>query len=94
MEKKNNNLKKNNHLYSYSKAWNLLYRYVCLFLRLFYKTIVIEGKDNIPNNSPIIFAPNHQNALMDPLAVLYGSKRQIVFLARADIFLFKNHSHF
>lgn len=51
--------------------------------------IVVEGKEHIPEGGPLIFAPNHQNALMDPLAVLYASGRQIVFLARADIF--RNH---
>jgi 1-acyl-sn-glycerol-3-phosphate acyltransferase len=34
----------------------------------------------------LIFAPNHQNALMDALALLSVSKWQPVFLARADIF--------
>jgi 1-acyl-sn-glycerol-3-phosphate acyltransferase len=48
--------------------------------------MVIEGKENIPKEGPLIFAPNHQNALMDPLAVLFTCFRQIVFLARADVF--------
>jgi hypothetical protein len=34
----------------------------------------------------VIFAPNHQNALMDALAVLFTNKGQNVFLARVDIF--------
>ncbi len=44
------------------------------------------GKEHIPRSGPVIFAPNHQNALMDPLAVLFASGKQTVFLARADIF--------
>jgi 1-acyl-sn-glycerol-3-phosphate acyltransferase len=55
-------------------------------MRLFYRKITVEGKENIPQKGPVIFAPNHQNALMDPLAVLYASRRQTIFLARADIF--------
>ncbi len=35
---------------------------------------------------PVIFASNHQNALMDPLAILFGADQPVYFLARADIF--------
>ena len=66
--------------------WKALAAYIFFLHRLFYQAIVVEGKEKIPGTGPLIFAPNHQNALMDPLAVLYASARQIVFLARADIF--------
>jgi len=49
------------------------------------KTIVI-GKNKIPSDKPILFAPNHQNALSDPMAVLLNTKYQPVWLGRADIF--------
>jgi len=54
--------------------------------RLFYKKIVVEGQENIPTKGPIIFAPNHQNALMDVMAVITTSKRSPYFLTRADLF--------
>jgi 1-acyl-sn-glycerol-3-phosphate acyltransferase len=41
---------------------------------------------NIPEEGPVIFTPNHQNALMDALAIIYSTCRQPVFMARADIF--------
>ena len=44
------------------------------------------GRDNINPEDNLIFAPNHQNALMDALAVLFTLKGQPVFLARADVF--------
>ncbi|MDA3819534.1 MAG: 1-acyl-sn-glycerol-3-phosphate acyltransferase [Candidatus Delongbacteria bacterium] len=47
---------------------------------------MVEGKENIPKNAPVIYAPNHQNALMDPLAIVFTAHQQVVFLARADIF--------
>ncbi|MCF8371734.1 MAG: 1-acyl-sn-glycerol-3-phosphate acyltransferase [Bacteroidales bacterium] len=53
---------------------------------LFYKKVVVLNVDKIPHDSAIVFAPNHQNALMDALAVIFTNKRQPVFLARADIF--------
>ena len=54
--------------------------------RIFYKKIVVENFENIPKNEAFIFSPNHQNALMDALGVIYTSKTQPFFLARADIF--------
>jgi 1-acyl-sn-glycerol-3-phosphate acyltransferase len=54
--------------------------------RVFYRKIIVLGLDNINPDHHLIFAPNHQNALMDALAVLFTHKGQPVFLARADIF--------
>lgn len=67
-------------------GYELLKRYVSLIYRLYYRHIYIRGKENLPKNAPVIFAPNHQNALMDALAVVYAFPGQLVFLARADIF--------
>jgi len=54
--------------------------------RIYYRKIIVVGRENINPESHLIFAPNHQNALMDALAVLFTHKGQPVFLARADIF--------
>ena len=53
---------------------------------VFYRKVIVLGLDNIHPDDHLIFAPNHQNALMDALAVLFTHKGQPVFLARADIF--------
>lgn len=53
---------------------------------VFYRKVIVYGRSNINPTSSTIFAPNHQNALMDALAVLYTHKGQPVFLARSDIF--------
>ncbi|MDR1698879.1 MAG: 1-acyl-sn-glycerol-3-phosphate acyltransferase, partial [Prevotellaceae bacterium] len=74
------------HLYKISRSWAAVGVYVRTLHSLFYKKIAVEGKENIPADCPLIFAPNHQNALMDPLAVLFTARKQTVFLARADIF--------
>lgn len=66
-------------------AYRLLYRYAGFCFRLFYK-VNIQGAENIPTGKPVIFASNHQNALMDALAMLFAAKRPVYFLARADIF--------
>jgi 1-acyl-sn-glycerol-3-phosphate acyltransferase len=53
---------------------------------VFYRKVIVLGRENINPDEPLIFAPNHQNALMDALAVLFTHKGQPIFLARADIF--------
>ena len=72
------------------KNWSLGYEiirsYVRFALWLTHKRIVVTGQNLIPKGKPIIFAANHQNALMDPLAVACTNPHQSVWLARADIF--------
>ena len=66
--------------------YKMLYAYVSVLHRLFYRRLTVIGYEKIPPNTPLIFAPNHQNALMDALAVLFASRNPVVFMARADIF--------
>jgi len=67
-------------------AYALLKPFVKLHFRGYFKRIHILGREHIPRDAPLIFAPNHHNALMDALAVLYALPGQPVFLARSDIF--------
>jgi len=55
-------------------------------IHLYYRKVSIIGAKDVPDTGPIIFAPNHQNALIDALVVLCAKDRQPVFVARADIF--------
>jgi 1-acyl-sn-glycerol-3-phosphate acyltransferase len=73
-------------IYRPSIGYYLLYYYSYLYYHIFYRRVTITGRENIPKNTPVIFAANHQNALMDALAMLYARKGKVVFLARADIF--------
>lgn len=59
---------------------------VAIAHKLYYRRFTVVGYEKIPINVPVIFAANHQNALMDALAVDFASRRSIAFLARADIF--------
>lgn len=52
----------------------------------FYRKVIVVGREYINSGDYYIYAPNHQNALMDALAVLFTQKGQPIFLARADIF--------
>ena len=66
--------------------YELVRMYVRFAFWLSHSKITVAGYKNIPNDKPIIFAPNHQNALMDPLALVCTNRLQTVWLARADIF--------
>lgn len=72
------------------EKWSLGYWFLKQYIKfadwLIHKRIIISGKEKIPRNKPIVFAPNHQNALSDPMAVLLHTRFQPVWLARADIF--------
>ncbi len=64
----------------------ILFAYVSVIHRLYYRRITVVGSGKIPQNVPLIFAPNHQNALMDAFAVMFPIHKHVVFMARADIF--------
>lgn len=77
---------KKKKIQDYDFSYAITKVFVNLFFRQFYRKIHIEGKQNIPRDKRVILAPNHQNALMDALAMLMTQKGQPVFLARADVF--------
>ncbi len=67
-------------------AYRILYTMVAVAHKLYYRRFTVVGYEKIPLGAPVIFAANHQNALMDALAVDFAARRSIAFLARADIF--------
>ena len=69
-----------------SIGYEALRQYVRFAFWLTHKRIVVTGREHIPAGKPIIFAANHQNALMDPLALSCTNPLQTLWLARADIF--------
>lgn len=71
---------------NWSLGYQLLRYYVRFALWLSHKRIVVTGRMQIPHGKPIIFAANHQNALMDSLAIVCSNPSQSVWLSRADIF--------
>ncbi|MFS4467325.1 lysophospholipid acyltransferase family protein [Maribacter sp. 2210JD10-5] len=69
---------------------NALYQLLRLIVKsalyLYYKRIEVHGMVNIPKDKPIIFLPNHQNALLDVLLIVVNCNRKPYFLTRSDIF--------
>ncbi len=76
-----NNIEQKSLGYELLKSWVKLWHN-----RVYYRNFSINNREKIPVNKPLIFTPNHSNALMDALAVLYSENKLFVFLARADIF--------
>ena len=76
-----------NNIEKYSASYAILKVFLTFWHnKIFYRKVIVIGIENINPEHHIIFAPNHQNTLMDALAVLFTHKGQPVFLARADIF--------
>ncbi|MDP3913056.1 MAG: 1-acyl-sn-glycerol-3-phosphate acyltransferase [Bacteroidota bacterium] len=80
------------------KSWSVGYEIIRTYVRfafwLTHQSVVITGRHHIPKAKPVIFAANHQNALMDPLAVVCTNSLQTTWLARADIFKSKSAQSF
>ncbi|MDY0344725.1 MAG: 1-acyl-sn-glycerol-3-phosphate acyltransferase [Lentimicrobium sp.] len=56
------------------------------FFRLFYRRFIVLNRQLVPQGEQLIYASNHQNALMDALAMLFAARKPVAFLARADMF--------
>ena len=65
--------------------YNILKPLENIFFRIFYK-FKYSGLENIPKNKPIVWAPNHTNALIDPVIVAMTMSQKIRFYARGDVF--------
>jgi len=57
-----------------------------LALRIYFRRIEVNGLDNVPRDSPVIFVLNHPNALVDPAFLLCLAPRRVSFLAKAPLF--------
>ena len=60
--------------------------YTDLCVRMSFSEYEVCGRENIPDDGLVIYAPNHCNTLMDALVVLAANRNATAFGARADIF--------
>ena len=70
----------------YDFFYSFLRHYTDLVLKLSYRTIKYVGRERIPQDGAVIYAPNHTNALMDAMVILALDRKPKVYVARADIF--------
>jgi 1-acyl-sn-glycerol-3-phosphate acyltransferase len=68
----------------------MLYALIKVLVRIstavFFKKIVVVGRERLPAHGPAIIAANHPNTLMDPLLVAMLFQQQVGFVANAGIF--------
>ncbi len=55
-------------------------------LKSYYKEIRVKGEENIVKDKAVLFVPNHQNGLIDPLLIGTLCHRKPYYLARSDVF--------
>lgn len=55
-------------------------------MRVFYRSIEVEGLETVPTSGPLILAANHPNTLMDVLLVAMMLDRRVGFIAKATLF--------
>lgn len=79
-------MKKNKRVQDYDFWYDFLRYYVDCVLKLSYRKIRYVGRERIPTDGAVIYAPNHTNTLMDALVILAMDHKAKVFVARADIF--------
>jgi glycerol-3-phosphate O-acyltransferase/dihydroxyacetone phosphate acyltransferase len=51
-------------------------------LHLFFRRIEVEGTEHIPATGPVLFVPNHTNALVDPLVLMVSTHRRVTLTAK------------
>ncbi|MBI3328185.1 MAG: 1-acyl-sn-glycerol-3-phosphate acyltransferase [Nitrospinae bacterium] len=58
-----------------------------LIVRIFFREIVVEGREHLPATGPAIITPNHPNALLDPLVLqVLSPPLRLRFVAKAPLF--------
>jgi len=66
--------------------YRVLHMYLRLGLRFYFRKRIIHGMDRFPEKKPVLIVANHQNAFLDALLIAAVTKRELHFLARADVF--------
>ncbi|MBV8487088.1 MAG: 1-acyl-sn-glycerol-3-phosphate acyltransferase, partial [Planctomycetaceae bacterium] len=51
-------------------------------LHLFFRRIEVEARHNAPPVGPVLFVPNHTNALVDPLVLMTSLRREVTITAK------------
>jgi 1-acyl-sn-glycerol-3-phosphate acyltransferase len=65
----------------------MLIKFFKLVVETFFRNVTVKGFDNLPDSGPVIFTPNHPNALLDPLLLFFlPPVYKIRFVAKAPLF--------
>ena len=66
--------------------YNIILEWARTFLHLYFRRIIVYGKENVPKNVPLIVASNHPSAFMEASVLAIKVGRQIHFMVRGDVF--------
>ena len=62
-------------------------KFLKLVMKIFFKEITVRGVEDLPDSGPVIFVPNHPNALIDPVLLFFlPPVYKIRFVAKAPLF--------
>jgi 1-acyl-sn-glycerol-3-phosphate acyltransferase len=53
-----------------------------LMLKLFFRRLEVQGRGQVPATGPVLFVPNHTNALVDPLVLMITLRRRVTLTAK------------
>lgn len=53
---------------------------------IYFRSISVHGKENLPKDGGVLFSPNHQGAFLDPLLINSMTPRRMTSLTRSDVF--------
>jgi 1-acyl-sn-glycerol-3-phosphate acyltransferase len=53
-----------------------------LTLHIFFRRLEVEGRQQVPAAGPVLFVPNHTNALVDPLVLMIALRRRLTITAK------------
>lgn len=56
-----------------------------IFLSLYFDKIIVQGRENLPNSEPVVFAPKHFSR-WDPLVLALLSTKPLYFMTNANQF--------
>ncbi len=66
--------------------FHLLQFWLHVGYRLYFRQVVLIDHRKVPNQRPVILAPNHQNSFFDAMMAAIFVPQRFTFLARADVF--------
>tara|TARA_B100000674_G_C37840416_1_gene914989 strand:+ start:20 stop:1120 length:1101 start_codon:yes stop_codon:yes gene_type:complete len=67
-------------------VYKLIQYILRIYLPVLFKRLEFRGLENIPQDKPVIFSVNHQNAFLDGILVALKQRRPVFFLTRSDVF--------
>ena len=69
--------------------YHFLKQIIKIAIYIYFKKVVVTGKENIPDKGPLIIVGNHPNTFMDALIIIAITRQRIGFVGNASIFINK-----